>query len=69
MIADEEYIRESILDPQAKIVAGYPPVMPTSKGQIDAQQLRELIEYIKSLGVGTAKGEAPPKPTPPENAP
>ncbi len=47
--ADEAYIRESILDPQAKIVAGYPPIMPTFKGLISEDGILQIIAYIKSL--------------------
>jgi cytochrome c oxidase subunit 2 len=47
--ADEGYLRESILNPQAKIVAGYPPVMPTFKGQVSEEDLLQLIAYIKTL--------------------
>ncbi|MDD5543169.1 MAG: cytochrome c oxidase subunit II [Acidobacteriia bacterium] len=47
--ADENYIRESILDPNAKIVAGYSPVMPTFKGQISEEGILQIIAYIKSL--------------------
>jgi len=46
---DESYIRESIINPNAKIVAGYQPVMPTFRGQISEEQILELIAYIKSL--------------------
>lgn len=46
-IIDEAYIRESILNPQAKIVAGYSPVMPSYDGQLSEQTLVQLIEYIK----------------------
>ena len=46
---DENYVRESILDPQAKIVAGYTPAMPTFKGKLRNKQLTCLIEFIKSL--------------------
>jgi cytochrome c oxidase subunit II len=49
VIADEAYIRESILDPPAKIVAGYAPVMPPFKGQVSEEQLVQLLAYIKSL--------------------
>ncbi|MCB0165783.1 MAG: cytochrome c oxidase subunit II [Anaerolineae bacterium] len=45
---DEAYIRESILNPQAKVVSGYPPVMPSYDGQLSEQSLLQLIEYIKS---------------------
>lgn len=50
VIADEAYIRESIVDPQAKVVAGYAPVMPTFKGLINEDGLAQIIAYIKSLG-------------------
>jgi len=49
VIADEAYLRESILFPSAKIVAGYPPIMPTFKGQMSEEQLLQLIAYIESL--------------------
>jgi cytochrome c oxidase subunit II len=47
--ADENYIRESILEPQAKIVAGYPSVMPTFKGLISEDGIMQIIAYLKSL--------------------
>jgi cytochrome c oxidase subunit II len=50
VVADEAYIRESILNPQAKIVEGYQPIMPTFKGQVSEDQLVQLVAYIKSLG-------------------
>jgi cytochrome c oxidase subunit 2 len=50
--ADEGYIRESILKPQAKVVAGWEPIMPTFEGQVDEEDLIKLIAYIKSLGPG-----------------
>ena len=49
-MADEDYLRESILYPSAKIVNGYPAIMPTFKGQISEEQLLQLIAYVKSLG-------------------
>jgi cytochrome c oxidase subunit 2 len=51
---DEAYIRESILDPKAKIAAGYPPVMPTFRGQVTEEQMLALIAYIKSLSPNQA---------------
>jgi cytochrome c oxidase subunit 2 len=48
--ADEGYIRESILQPNAKIVAGFQPVMPTFQGLVTEEGVLELVEYIKSLG-------------------
>ena len=55
VIADEAYIRESILYPSAKIVAGYQPIMPTYKGQVTEEQLLQLMAYIKSLSSGEGK--------------
>jgi len=46
---DESYLRESIVNPQAKIVAGYAPIMPTYDGLLSEEQLSQLIAYIKSL--------------------
>jgi cytochrome c oxidase subunit II len=46
---DEDYLRESILDPAAKVVAGFDPVMPTYRGRITDKEITALIEYIKSL--------------------
>jgi cytochrome c oxidase subunit 2 len=50
VVADESYLRESILDPAAKTVQGYAQVMPTYQGQLSNEQLNELIEYMKLLG-------------------
>ena len=52
VVADEAYLRESILNPQAKVVDGYMPVMPAFEGRIDEEGLLQLIHYIKSLGSG-----------------
>jgi cytochrome c oxidase subunit II len=52
VLADDSYIRESILNPNAKIVSGFrPDVMPTFQGQITEEQLLQLIVYIKSLAI------------------
>lgn len=47
--ADEAYIRESILNPQARLVAGYQPLMPTFQGLVNEETLMGLLEYIKTL--------------------
>lgn len=47
--ADDNYIRESILEPNAQVAAGYQPVMPTYEGQIDEEGILQLIAYIKGL--------------------
>ena len=46
---DVDYIRESILQPRAKIVDGYEPIMPIFEGQISEQSLLQIVSYIKSL--------------------
>jgi cytochrome c oxidase subunit 2 len=58
VVADEGYIRESILSPAAKIVAGYQPIMPTYQGQVSEEQILQLIAYIQSLKP-QASGPAP----------
>jgi cytochrome c oxidase subunit II len=55
--ADENYIRESILDPSAKIVAGYENIMPTFRGQVSEEEIIQLIAFIRSLG----RGQTPPR--------
>jgi len=47
--ADESYIRESILNPSAKIVYGFQNIMPTFQGQLNEDEMIQIIEYIKSL--------------------
>lgn len=47
--ADAAYLRQSILDPNAKIVAGYQPIMPTFRGQVTESQILDLIAYLRSL--------------------
>src|SRR5262245_24267363 len=56
VLADEGYLRESILDPHAKLVAGYAPIMPTFQGQLSEEELTQLVSYIKSLGKKPAGG-------------
>jgi cytochrome c oxidase subunit II len=48
--ADEEYIRESVLDPAAKVVRGYPAIMPTYRGLLTEEQVRLVVEAVKALG-------------------
>lgn len=49
---DDNYIRNSILNPQSQIVSGYKPIMPTFQGQLDEEQVLQLVAYIKSLSAG-----------------
>jgi cytochrome c oxidase subunit 2 len=46
---DESYVRESILNPQAKIAAGFQNIMPTFQGQVSEEQILQLVAYIRSL--------------------
>lgn len=46
---DDDYLRESILNPGAKIVKGYQPIMPSFDPQLDDEEVGTLIEYIRSL--------------------
>jgi cytochrome c oxidase subunit 2 len=54
VVVDDGYVRESILNPQAKLVAGYGPLMPTFQGLVNEEGVMSLIEYIKSLPTGQA---------------
>jgi cytochrome c oxidase subunit 2 len=63
VVADEAYIRESILMPGAKITAGFQPIMPTFQGLVSEEGLLQLIEYVKSLKNEPA-GSTAVRPTP-----
>jgi cytochrome c oxidase subunit II len=54
LLADEEYLRSSILNPHEQIVAGWQPIMPTYQGQITEEQLAQLVAYIRSLSTAEA---------------
>jgi cytochrome c oxidase subunit 2 len=61
--ADEAYIRESIVNPQAKLVNGFGPIMPTFQGQITEEQLVQILAFIKSLPAqGSQTRPAAPSP-------
>ena len=51
VMADDNYLRESILQPTAKVAAGFKPVMPTFQGIVNEEQLLSLIAYVKALAV------------------
>jgi cytochrome c oxidase subunit 2 len=59
ILADEEYLRESILKPNAKIVAGYrrPSIMPPYEGEVSEENLIQLIAFLRQLG----PGQTPPR--------
>jgi cytochrome c oxidase subunit II len=64
VVVNDDYIRESVLNPQAKLVAGYGPIMPTFSGQISEEGLMQIVAYVKSLqgtnapAAGAAAGAA-----------
>jgi cytochrome c oxidase subunit II len=62
--ADENYIRESILSPNAKIVSGFKPIMPTFQGLVSEDQLTALVAYIKSLSQSPSGAVGPATPAP-----
>lgn len=66
--ADEPYLRESILNPRAKVVAGFEAIMPTFQGQIGEEELLELIAFLKALKPGQTpsrnESAEPPPPAP-----
>ncbi|HEY2946657.1 MAG TPA: cytochrome c oxidase subunit II [Vicinamibacteria bacterium] len=75
VIADEAYIRESIVNPAAKVVAGFQPVMPSYQGLVSEESLMQLVAYIQSLGgpapagPGAALASPAPAPAPPAATP
>jgi cytochrome c oxidase subunit 2 len=56
VVVDEAYLRESILLPQTKIVAGYQPLMPTFQGLLSEENVMALVEYVKSLRASSEAG-------------
>ncbi len=69
IIADENYIRESILTPGAKIVAGFQLIMPTFQGILNEEQLQAVIAYIKSLSQPEQREPVSNTPPLPETVP
>jgi len=62
--ADEAYIRESIVNPQAKLVGGFGPIMPTFQGQVSEEQILQILAFIKSLQIVNRETATPvPDPT------
>ncbi len=67
--ADENYVRESILNPAAKVVSGFKPIMPVFQGQVSEEQLNALIAYVKSLSEAPAGPAGTPSLSSPGAAP
>jgi cytochrome c oxidase subunit 2 len=72
VIADDNYIRESILQPSAKLVAGHADIMPSFAGQVSEEEIIAVIAYLRSLKVGQTPDRVedfpPPSATPPINS-
>jgi cytochrome c oxidase subunit 2 len=60
---NEAYVRESIINPQLKLVKGFGPIMPTFQGQISEDQLVQLVAFIKSLSAGGQTQTSAPAPS------
>jgi cytochrome c oxidase subunit 2 len=56
VLADENYLRESIMKPMSQIVQGYGAIMPSYSGRLDEDELNALVLYIR--GLGTDDGSA-----------
>jgi cytochrome c oxidase subunit 2 len=70
VVADDAYIRESIVAPAAKIVAGYAPAMPSYQGRLSEEQLLDLVAYVRSLGaVHADEGSGSPDASAPSSRP
>lgn len=50
VVADEQYLRDSILYPQKQIVAGFDPIMPSFDKRINEPEMLDLLAYIRSIG-------------------
>jgi cytochrome c oxidase subunit 2 len=69
LIADEAYVRESIENPQAKLVSGFGPIMPTFQGQVTPEQLIQIMSFIKSLQITNSAAPVPTSSTAPAPRP
>jgi cytochrome c oxidase subunit 2 len=58
---DAEYVRESILNPNAKLVSGFTPLMPSFQGQVKEEDILSLIAYLKTFGADKAAAGSPAK--------
>lgn len=68
VIADDAYVRESILNPGAQIVAGFQPIMPSFQGIVTEDQLLSLIAYVKSLSIPEQQEPVSNRPPVPKSA-
>jgi cytochrome c oxidase subunit 2 len=59
VVADDAYLTESMMDPLAKVHAGFEPVMPSYQGRLDAGEVGALLEYIRSLSTQPVASQSP----------
>jgi cytochrome c oxidase subunit 2 len=69
VIADDDYLRESILEPASKVTAGYEVIMPSYQGQLSEEAVLQLLAYIKSLGESEAADMSAAAPSSPGESP
>jgi cytochrome c oxidase subunit 2 len=69
LLADESYIRRSILEPNAQVVDGWQPIMPPFQGQLSEEQLLALVAYVRSIGPRPGLGLPQLRPSPPPRPP
>jgi len=67
LTADESYLRESIVNPAARVVAGYQPIMPTFQGTLSEEQIMQLVAYVKSLKGEDQTGKPAPEAAAPQS--
>lgn len=69
VVADDNYLRESILAPGAKVVAGFRPIMPSFNGILNEEQLMSVVEYIKSISQPEQREPVSNRPAVPAHVP
>jgi len=69
VVADDAYVRTSIVNPSAQVVDGWQPIMPTFQGQLTEEQLLALVAYIRSIGPRPGAPPPEPRPSPPPRPP
>jgi cytochrome c oxidase subunit 2 len=69
VVADDAYLRNSIVNPSAQVVDGWQPIMPTFQGQLSEEELVALIAYLRSIGPGAGAPPPQPRPSPPPRPP
>ncbi len=69
VIADESYIRRSILTPQAQVHAGFQPVMPTFEGKLEPEEILDIIAHLRSIADASERSRGPGIQTGPLDSP